>query len=286
MAALPHLPSATSQVTEEKEGETTPSHSTASTAASAPRRRLLSRPPTAPFAAAPSRPVLPGGHHQFGIQEVLSLLYSYLPRPILLRTSAPTPVLSPPSSPLPPHPVLVYDVYSRSVFSDFVVVVHTHSSRQMRHLAQALYKAAREADAASLNRSVLSIERRDADDWTLVDMGRILVHLFNAQRKPPTYGLDYHPIDLLQVSTLRGDAAVLEGEGQRRRMDGVLPGVVGPHPVMDNVERQFGDLRVPVDQYDTLRDHPQGKPQREGGVQVVEEVRVESGDLKEQSQRS
>ena len=184
-------------------------------------------------------------------------------------------------------------MYPRSVFSDFILVVHTHSARQMAFLAHSLYRAARDADAAARNRRALSVERRGADDWVMVDMGHVMVHLFNGQRGELKWGLEYHEVEKMRVEELKGDAKVLEGVGKRREGEGAR-GMVGvgllggmeerrrgegePHPVEENIERQFGDLRVPVERFDEVRDYPHGEGSAGGGeVSVLQEVREAEG---------
>ena len=171
-------------------------------------------------------------------------------------------------------------MYPRSIFSDFILLVHTHSSRQMLFLAQALYRAARDADVAARNRRALSVERgRGGDEWVMVDMGHVMVHLFNGQRGEVRWGLDYHEVDRVRVEELRGEGKELEGEGvgvggvgERRRGRG------DPHPVEENIERQFGDLRVPVERYDAVQDYHHGDAvQGEADVSVVQEVRGAGG---------
>ena len=151
----------------------------------------------------------------------------------------------------------VYDVSSRSIFSDFIVVVQTHSSRQMRFLAFALYRAARDADACSRNRSTLSIERRRAEDWTLVDIGHCIVHLFNSQAPLPKPGLDFHPQHLL---------ALPDDDRQQEAADTV-------HPVIRNIVKQFGDLLVPPSAHAQLRDIGHGDEGR-GAAGEADAVRL------------
>jgi hypothetical protein len=245
------------------------SHTRAAPTSSSRQRNLFARQPSpgfSPFASSPAAAVA-SSPSSFGIQHVLSLLYSYLPTP---PSSPPSP--SPPaeSSSLPtapalPPPVSVYDVSSRSIFSDFLVVVQTHSARQMRFLAFALYRAARDADACSRNRSTLSIERRNAEDWTLVDIGHCIVHLFNSQAPLPKPGLDFHPSHLLAL-----------GDDDRQQEAATEAGAV--HPVIRNIVKQFGDLLVPPSAHAQLRDigHEDGSRRGAGkgdGVRLVQDVR-------------
>ena len=210
---------------------------------------------------------------------MLAFVYSYLPRPTPAQTAAahltqqqpqsqlrqprsvsrsPTPLLSAPC-PLP-HPVSVYDVSSRSLFNDFVVVLSVSSSRQMSFLSSALYKLARASNAAPLNRGLLSLSGRSRDDWQSVDLGSVVVHVFNSRARLSQPGLDYHPEAAMDDETQTGNGGVAAVRAdEQRRDDGLLR-----HAVIDNIERQFGDLLVPLDQYDALRDYASSEAEQGG----------------------
>jgi len=141
---------------------------------------------------------------EFGVQTVLKFLKEYdfavqLPAKKKRGSSGESdPALSPAESAraeLLTNPlnqsVLVYDVASRFVFADYLVVVKAQSARQMRHLAESCLKMARALDACKLNRRVLSLEGRDRDDWMLLDAGFIWLYFFNTTpsvKLPPGQG--------------------------------------------------------------------------------------------------
>lgn len=162
-------------------------------------------------------------------------------------SSAPLP---PPSSPR--HPVSVYDVSSRSIFNDYVVVLLVSSSRQMSFLSSQLYKKARASNAAPLNRNMLSLSGRTRDDWQSVDLGSVVVHIFNARARLTKPGLDYHPEAVMDESLAvsAGGMWGVRAEDERSAEELLLR-----HAVIDNIERQFGDLQVPLDKFDALRDY-------------------------------
>ena len=253
----------------------------------------------------------------FGIQQVLTFVYSYLPRPTAAQTAAardtplrpmqPTtashshsndhlhsshtaeatgsnspstaasatapfpalssspvlfapasshPVSSPPCPPL--HPVSVYDVSSRSLFNDYVVVLLVSSSRQMSFLSSSLYKLARASNAAPLNRGILSVSGRTRDDWQSVDLGSVVVHVFNTRARLIKPGLDYHP-DSSMDESLAVPADGLWAAKAEREQRAAEDELLSRHAVIDNIERQFGDLLVPLDRLDALRDYASGE---------------------------
>lgn len=215
-----------------------------------PRRRAIRKP--ASFEHTAPAP--------FGMQDVLSLLYTYLPGPHTAGQSS------------LPHPVQIYDVHSRSIFNNFVIVVFCTSARQMSYLAQAVYKLARARDACPLNKSVLSLERHKATDWQMVDMGPIMLHVFNVNATITQPSLDYHaslPEPVVHHRSRRFDD---EYEGREPRIpeperEAV---VLQRHPVVDSLERQFGDCLVPVERHLSLKDYTGRLTDEEGEQQIVE----------------
>jgi len=177
----------------------------------------------------------------FGVQDVLSLLYTYLPKPSTVLSSMS-------SSSLPP-PVTVFDVHSKSIFNDFIIVVLCSSSRQMSYLAQAVYKMARARDACKENRAILSLERRKSDDWQMVDMGNVLLHVFNVNANITQPSLDYiQPI----ISNYNDD------NNENNSSSSLTPPVsiqLTRHPVIDAIEKQFGDCVVPLEKHLELLDY-------------------------------
>ena len=166
--------------------------------------------------------------------------------------SSPLSVPAVPPSP-PPHPVSVYDVSSRSIFNDYVVVLMVSSSRQMSYLSSSLYKHARASNAAPLNRGMLSLSGRSRDDWQSVDLGSVVVHIFNSRAKIAQPGLDYHPEAAMDES-LALSAGGMWGvwtEAEQPNTEQLL----ARHAVIDNIERQFGDLVVPLDKFSSLQDY-------------------------------
>ena len=270
--------------------------SSSSSSSSSARRATASALPSSAFGASSVTSRL-----SFGIQQVLSFVYAYLPKPTPAQitadqemrsqhsahaaagdrrspaTSASSPLSpasllpSPSSSPVPPppsppvHPVSVYDVSSRSIFNDYVVVLLVSSSRQLSFLSSQLYKLARSSNAAPLNRRVLSLSGRTRDDWQSVDLGSVVVHLFNSRARLSKPGLDYHPEASLDVPPSASPAASLWG-ARTSEERGVDDAPLLRHAVIDNIERQFGDLLVPLERYSELRDHGSGEAAgREGG---------------------
>ena len=159
----------------------------------------------------------------------------------------------------------VYDVSSRSLFNDYVVVLLVSSSRQLSFLSSQLYRLARSSNAAPLNRRVLSLSGRTRDDWQSVDLGSVVVHLFNSRARLSRPGLDYHSeASLDQPPQASPAASIWDVRAAEERRADETP--LLRHAVIDNIERQFGDLLVPLERYSALRDHGSGEAAgRDGG---------------------
>ena len=82
----------------------------------------------------------------------------------------------------------VYDIANKSTFHDYLFVVMANSARQMLYLANILYKQAKQYSHELSKPSVISIEGKQRstaasdDDWTLVDLGSVMIYIFQKQK--------------------------------------------------------------------------------------------------------
>lgn len=91
------------------------------------------------------------------------------------------------------HDILAFDRRGQSILSDFNIVVSGHSNRQMLAIAQAIVQAAEEEGKEA------SIEGKSGARWVLVDLGDIIVHIFEPEAR-----------DLYQLENLWIDSELVD----------------------------------------------------------------------------
>ena len=72
--------------------------------------------------------------------------------------------------------IVPIDLRGKSSMADHMVVASGRSSRQVAALADALQKRIKEVTGRSAR-----IEGKDAGDWTLLDAGDVIVHIFRPE---------------------------------------------------------------------------------------------------------
>ena len=88
------------------------------------------------------------------------------------------------------EPVLL-DVQGRASYTDYILVLSGRSDRQVQAIAEAVQESLRR----NLGVHAIGIEGKRDGQWTLIDFGDIVVHVF------------YHPIrDFYDLEGLWGDA--------------------------------------------------------------------------------
>ncbi|MSQ14211.1 MAG: ribosome silencing factor [Dehalococcoidia bacterium] len=80
--------------------------------------------------------------------------------------------------------VVLLDLRPLSAFTDFFVVVGTESSRQINAIADAIEEELVKDDVKPLHR-----EGTPESGWVLLDLGPVIVHLFDQERRA-FYGLE------------------------------------------------------------------------------------------------
>lgn len=73
--------------------------------------------------------------------------------------------------------ILLYDMRGHSILSDYNIIVHGNSERQISAIAQGIEEKAKELGLEA------SIEGKNGARWVLVDLGDIIVHVFDAEER-------------------------------------------------------------------------------------------------------
>ncbi|KAG8465523.1 hypothetical protein KFE25_002830 [Diacronema lutheri] len=104
---------------------------------------------------------------------------------------------------------------------DTLVIVTGANRRHMHHLAESVRAAARASlPADAPEGAVPPIEDEDSEDWMLVDLGSVVLHVFSEK------GRAFYDLDAFWTANVRrhvsssGDAAVMGGEGAEGGQDG------------------------------------------------------------------
>lgn len=74
--------------------------------------------------------------------------------------------------------IVALDMAGLSIITDYNVVTHGSSSRQINALAQAVLDAASQA-GFDVNR----IEGKGSSSWVLIDLGEVVVHVFSEEER-------------------------------------------------------------------------------------------------------
>lgn len=74
--------------------------------------------------------------------------------------------------------ILAMDVRGISILADYFVVMHGNNERQIAAIADGILE---DAQAAGL--SITRIEGKEAARWILIDLGDVIVHVFNQDER-------------------------------------------------------------------------------------------------------
>lgn len=74
--------------------------------------------------------------------------------------------------------IVALDMAGLSIITDYNVITHVSSSRQINALAQAVLDAASQA-GFEVNR----IEGKGSTSWVLIDLGQVVVHVFSEEER-------------------------------------------------------------------------------------------------------
>lgn len=88
--------------------------------------------------------------------------------------------------------ILLLDVQQRTVIADYFVIASAKNKRQLRAVAEGLA-----ADAATSGRKTRRVEGTGSDRWVLLDLGDVVVHLFDGD------GRTYYDLESLWADAPR-----------------------------------------------------------------------------------
>ncbi len=88
--------------------------------------------------------------------------------------------------------LLILDVQQRTVIADYVVIASARNRRQLRAVAEGIAK-----DAAVTGRKTRRVEGTGGDRWVLLDLGDVVVHLFDGE------GRTYYDLESLWADAPR-----------------------------------------------------------------------------------
>lgn len=80
--------------------------------------------------------------------------------------------------------IIVYDMQGISILSDYVIITHGNSNRQVHAIADNVSEKLKEADYYNFN-----VEGNKDSDWLLIDAKEVLVNVFTDEARE-FYGLE------------------------------------------------------------------------------------------------
>ena len=88
--------------------------------------------------------------------------------------------------------ILILDLQQRTVIADYFVIASARNKRQLRAVAEGIAK-----DGAVVGRKTRRVEGTGSDRWVLLDLGDVVVHLFDGE------GRTYYDLESLWADTPR-----------------------------------------------------------------------------------
>ena len=74
--------------------------------------------------------------------------------------------------------IVALDVQEISLLADYFVIMHGNNERQVNAIAESVIKA-----AEKIGYSVKNVEGKSSSKWVLVDLGDVIVHIFNPSER-------------------------------------------------------------------------------------------------------
>ena len=103
----------------------------------------------------------------------------------------------------------ILEMEERVSYCDYFLLANGTNKRQVRAIAQAVIDVAREH-----GRRPLSVEGLDSSKWTLIDLGEVVVHVFDRELR------DFYDLDTLWADAPRVDVPELGDAGVSERWTG------------------------------------------------------------------
>lgn len=82
--------------------------------------------------------------------------------------------------------IIALDMKNVSLLADYFVVLHANNDRQLNAITQSILE-----EADKNNQNVKRVEGKDGGKWILIDLGDVIVHLFNQEER------DFYKIERL-----------------------------------------------------------------------------------------
>ncbi|GAB2318152.1 ribosome silencing factor [Alkalibacterium sp. s-m-22] len=74
--------------------------------------------------------------------------------------------------------ILALDMKEVSLLADYFVIMHANNNRQLDAIAQSILEAAEKNQ-----QPVKRVEGKDQGKWILIDLGDVIIHLFNEEER-------------------------------------------------------------------------------------------------------
>ena len=74
--------------------------------------------------------------------------------------------------------ILALDMKEVSLLADYFVIMHANNNRQLDAIAQSILEAAEKNQ-----QPVKRVEGKDEGKWILIDLGDVIIHLFNEEER-------------------------------------------------------------------------------------------------------
>ena len=74
--------------------------------------------------------------------------------------------------------IVALDMKDVSLLADYFVILHANNDRQLNAIAQSILD-----EAGKHNQEIKRIEGKDDSRWILIDLGDVIVHLFNQEER-------------------------------------------------------------------------------------------------------
>ncbi|GEK89898.1 ribosome silencing factor [Alkalibacterium putridalgicola] len=74
--------------------------------------------------------------------------------------------------------IVALDMKNVSLLADYFVILHANNDRQLNAIAQSILD-----EASKHDQDIKRVEGKDDAKWVLIDLGDVIVHLFNQEER-------------------------------------------------------------------------------------------------------